>query len=165
MDDIWFEKAQEVDLIGVPVRVCPVEEMIWQKAYIMERERFDGGDVAHLIRARAEDMDWARLIARFGPDWRVLLSHLVLFGFIYPAERDRIPRVVMEELAKRMDSELTESPPRDHVCQGTYLSRAQYLPDVERWGYVDGRSQDRCKIHPEELQDWTNAIDRNVRSA
>src|SRR5436190_16461720 len=25
VDDIWFEKAQEVDLIGVPVRVCPVE--------------------------------------------------------------------------------------------------------------------------------------------
>jgi hypothetical protein len=28
-----------------------VEEMVWQKAFIMERERFDGADVVHLIQA------------------------------------------------------------------------------------------------------------------
>jgi hypothetical protein len=30
--------------------------------------------------------DWSRLLHRMGPNWRVLLSHLVQFGFIYPGE-------------------------------------------------------------------------------
>ena len=27
-----------------------MEESLWQKAFIMERERYDGADVAHLLR-------------------------------------------------------------------------------------------------------------------
>ena len=41
------------------------------------------------------------LIDRFGAHWRVLLSHLVLFGFIYPSERSRVPARVLEELTER----------------------------------------------------------------
>ena len=51
----------------------------------MERERYDGADVAHIILAYGDRMDWRRLIDRFGRYWRVLLSHLVLYGFIYPS--------------------------------------------------------------------------------
>ncbi len=58
--------------------------MIWSKAFIMERERYDGADIAHLILACGRDLDWRRLLGRFGRRWRVLLSHLVLFGFVYP---------------------------------------------------------------------------------
>ena len=53
----------------------------------MERERYDGADIAHLLRARADQLAWRRLLRRFGPHWRVLLGHLVLFGFVYPGER------------------------------------------------------------------------------
>jgi hypothetical protein len=39
------------------------------------------------LAARAEQtMDWPRLLRRFAGEWRVLLSHLVLFGFIYPGK-------------------------------------------------------------------------------
>ena len=65
----------------------------------------------------------------------MLFSHLVLFGFIYPGERARIPLWVMEQLSERLAAELRTSPPAERVCQGTILSRQQYLPDVERWGY------------------------------
>ena len=47
-------------------RLCPVEEMIWSKAFIMERERYDGADIMHLLLACAEALDWARLLSRFG---------------------------------------------------------------------------------------------------
>jgi hypothetical protein len=36
-------------ILDTPVRIAPLEEIIWQKAYIMERERFDGADIAHLL--------------------------------------------------------------------------------------------------------------------
>ena len=62
----------------------PIEEMIWSKAFLMERERFDGADVLHLVRARQKEINWPRLLSRFGEHWRVLLSHLVLFPYVYP---------------------------------------------------------------------------------
>ena len=75
----------------MPVQIAPAEETIWSKAFVMERERFDGADVAHLILGHGDKLDWQRLLERFGPHWRVLLAHLVLFGFIFPSARSRVP--------------------------------------------------------------------------
>ena len=102
IDDDWFAHARESELLGIPVRLCPPEEIIWSKAYIMERERFDGADIAHLIRKSGREFDWHRLLRRFGADWRVLFSHLILFGFIYPGERDIVPAWILRELSDRL---------------------------------------------------------------
>src|ERR671930_659088 len=40
-------------------------------------------------------------VARVDDLWRVLLSHLILFGFVYPDKRQNIPAWVMEELIRR----------------------------------------------------------------
>ncbi len=159
VDDLWFRGNEGTVLLGESARLVPVEEMIWQKAYIMERERYDGADVAHLLQARAEKINWDHLLARFGEDWRVLFAHLVLFGFIYPAERDRIPTVVMQDLQRRMDEKPTPAAARsaNPICQGTLISRAQFLPDIERWEYVDARIQ-RSDMTPEQIERWTDAI-------
>lgn len=53
VDDDWFENSVAGEVVEVPVIFCPPEEMIWAKAFVMERERYDGADVAHLIRACA----------------------------------------------------------------------------------------------------------------
>jgi hypothetical protein len=34
VDDSWFERASDAELLGVPVKHCAPEEMIWMKAYI-----------------------------------------------------------------------------------------------------------------------------------
>jgi hypothetical protein len=51
VDDDWFRHAVPSRVLGVPVTLSPVEEMIWSKAFVMERERFDGADVLHLLNA------------------------------------------------------------------------------------------------------------------
>lgn len=61
VDDGWFEHAHSVALLGMPVLIAPVEETLWWKAFVMERERFDGADVAHILLAHAESLDWRRL--------------------------------------------------------------------------------------------------------
>jgi len=157
VDDAWFTHAIPGRVVGVPVLLCPPEETIWSKAFIMERERYDGADVAHLLLACGPQLDWCRLLGRFGRRWRVLLSHLVLFGFIYPGERAAIPDTVMAHLLRRLHRERVKKPDGDPVCQGTLLSRQQYLVDVTR-GCVDGRLVPRGEMTATEIGDWTAAI-------
>jgi hypothetical protein len=157
VDDDWFRYSVAETVLDVPIRLIPAEEMIWSKAFIMERERYDGGDVAHILRACADTLDWPRLLQRFDGNWRVLAQHLVMFGFIYPCERARVPAAVMRELMGRLDRELTR-PAADRVCRGTLISRAQYLVDVEHWGYTDPRLAPDGNLTSEERARWTAGI-------
>jgi len=156
VDQAWFDHAPHVELFGRQVRFCPIEETIWSKAFVMERERFDGADVLHLIRAGAATLDWHRLLERFGPFWRVLAAHLVLFGFVFPNERSKIPVHVMRELTSRLDEGDAEGPP---VCMGTLLSRLQYRPTLAR-GLLDGRLVSGV-MTPKEIARWTAAAKRS----
>ncbi|HLY67857.1 MAG TPA: hypothetical protein VKU60_20125, partial [Chloroflexota bacterium] len=109
---------------------------------VQERDRFDGADIAHIILLAAERLDWRRLIDRFGENWRVLLGHLILVGFIYPSERTRIPSWVMRELLGRLQPEL-DTPAPERLCYGPYLSRTQYVADLEQLGMLDARARPR----------------------
>ena len=149
--------ARDDELLCVPVKLCAPEEMIWMKAFIMERERFDGADIAHILRGWVAEMDWPHLVRRFGPDWRVLLSHLILFGYIYPGERARIPIAVMEELITRLRSEANKAGP-ERLYRGTLLSREQYLMDVRKRGFRDARLQERVHMNEQDIAAWTDAI-------
>jgi hypothetical protein len=158
VDDAWFEHAVDAQLLGQQVKLAPIEESLWTKAFIMERERYDGADVAHLLHACALRIDWPRLVARFGAQWRVLLSHLVLFGFIYPGERHRVPATLMDTLLERLRAETHTDSPRTALCQGTLLSREQYLPDVAHDGYDDVRLSPSSSMTREDVATWTAAI-------
>jgi len=139
VDDEWFEHAPDAEVLGVRVKLGPVEESIWQKSFIMERERYDGADVAHLILFCGRGLDWERLIWRFAENWPVLLTHLLLFQYSYPGEVDAIPRWVMRNLLGRVGMNGISGEPGDKLCRGTILSRYQYLGDIRNGGYRDAR--------------------------
>lgn len=65
VDEAWFRYAPSATVLDCSVRLVPPEEMIWSKAFVMERERYDGGDVAHLLRGCGKTLDWSRLLKRF----------------------------------------------------------------------------------------------------
>jgi hypothetical protein len=162
VDDEWFDNAVESSVLGMPVRLMPAEELIWAKSFIMERERFDGADVVHLIRLQADGLDWDRLMRRFDRHWQLLFSYLVFFGFVYPTERARVPEPVMRELIRRSTEQLSAPAPEDRVCQGTLVSRSQYMIDLGLWGYRDARVAPYGSMTAEEAVYWTWAIE-NVR--
>jgi hypothetical protein len=157
VDDEWFAHSVAGEVLGCAAPLCPAEEIIWSKSYVQERERFDGADIYHLLRVCAPALDWPRLLRRFGAHWRVLLAHLVNFGFVYPAERDRVPAWVMEELTARLQEETRRAPTRERLCRGTLVSREQYLIDIGDWGYADARLHEST-MTPEEIRHWTDAI-------
>jgi len=159
VDDRWFQDNAEAEVLGVPVLIANMEDGLLSKSFIMERERYDGADIAHLLQSNAEHLDWGGLLERFGPHWRVLLAHLTLFGYIYPGERHRVPQWVMDKLIARLVAESRKPPAKDpHVCAGTLLSREQYLHDVDELGYVDGRLTPASTMTPEDVAVWTDAI-------
>ncbi len=162
VDDSWFERAHSSEFLGLEVKLCAPEEMIWMKAYIMERERFDGADIAHILQSYAAKLDWPHLVRRFGPDWRVLLSHLVLFGYIYPSERGKIPFAVMNDLIGRLRNEGSASGP-ERLCRGTLLSRKQYLLDIQERGFRDARLEQRVHMDSGDIAHWTKAIPSEER--
>ena len=156
VDQSWFDRACDGELLGLPVRLCAPEEILWMKAFIMERERYDGADMIHLIESCAEKIDWDHLIRRFGPDWPVLLSHLVLFGYVFPDQRHRIPDHVIDRLLQQVPNEDVKSSSR--ICRGTLLSRQQYLRDIEERGFKDARLDDRVKMNDDDIARWTDGI-------
>jgi hypothetical protein len=158
VDDEWFEHAVDGVVLGAPVRLIPAEEMIWSKAFVMERERYDGADVAHVLLRTGAHLDWKRLLRRFDPDWRVLMSYLVLFGYIYPSERGTVPTWVLDDLVGRLKQEAATPPPREKVYRGTVISRLQYLHDTREWGFEDVRLVDaRINMTPADVELWTRA--------
>jgi len=161
VDDLWFKHAVSERVLDMDVRLIPAEEMIWSKGLIMERERYDGADVAHVIQSMGEKLDWKRLLMRYDKYWRALYSHLILFGFIYPTKRSKVPAWVMHELAGRLGHEVHGPDPKEKICYGTVLSRQQYLVDVQKWGYKDARLKPVGRMSVEEIAHWTAGIEKD----
>lgn len=160
--DSWFDHAVQDEVLGIPVQVCAPEEMIWSKGYVMARDRFDGADVAHLILAYGDRMDWGRLVAQFGEHWRVLFSHLVLFGFVYPGERTRIPASVIQQLSQKLEQESHHPGTTAKLCQGTLLAPLQYRTDVEQWQYQDARLQPRGNLTQANIHAWIKHLQQET---
>ena len=159
VDPLWFKYAPSGKVFDCPIQVCPPEEMIWSKAFIMERERFDGADIAHLILKWGIHMDWDRLLWRFDQHWRVLLSHLILFDYIYPSARLCIPEPIRRELFQLLQIETASPTPNQPVCRGTLLSRSQYQIDIVDFGFTDARVIPAGKMSTAEAATWTAAAD------
>ena len=155
VDADWFVHARRAETLGVPTRLIPPEEMIWSKAFLMEKYRFDGADVAHLLLRQGASLDWPRLVRRFGRHYRVLLAHLVLFDFIYPGQRV-VPSSLVLALARRA-VEPGNGAANAGVCQGVLLSRKQYRPDTESWGMRDARLDADVSMTPDDIVSWTLA--------
>jgi hypothetical protein len=157
VDEEWFINAIDGEALGRPVKICPAEEVIWSKSFVQERERFDGADIAHLLLARGNRLDWPRLFRRFQGHERVLLSHLIMYGYIYPSEARRVPPWVIDRLIATVRDEPATT---EKVCRGTFLSRQQYLVDVRERGFRDARLEPQGPLSAETITHWTMAIEK-----
>lgn len=142
VDQVYIDKARPGIVLDVKSWVAPPEEVIYSKAFVASRERYDAADIFHLLVATARELDWKRVLGRFGEHWEVLLSHLVMFRYVYPSHRDILPGWVLDELLARFQETRREPWTGGKVCRGFLLDGiGTYSLDVKEWGYRDARQE------------------------
>jgi hypothetical protein len=137
ISDHWFQESHPAEIYDVPVQLTPPTEMIWSKALLQNRHRYDGADIAHLVLRQSERIDWQRLLTHMEQYWEVLLIHLLNFRFIYPSERELVPRWLVDELLQRAHRQVDLPVPQTRVCRGRLFSAEDYRIDVQTWGFAD----------------------------
>lgn len=142
----WFAESHTAIVCHNKVMVLPPTELIWSKVFVQDRYKYDGGDIAHVILCQWKNIDWKRLLGYMEQYWEVLLGHVINFRFIYPSEREKIPRWLFDELLDRLKAHADLPIPRMKICRGRLFSRAEYLTDVTEWGYADiiGRAGEKA---------------------
>jgi len=114
---------------------------------------------ADLLAGDEHDRYWVvshRLVDRFGPYWRILLAHVIMFGFVFPSARSKVPEWVLQDLLQRLQGEGTADAD-DPACYGTLLSWSQYLGDVLGGSFRDARIRPFGTMSAEEVARWTSA--------
>jgi hypothetical protein len=147
-DRSWMENAIPYNLFGVPSHVIGAEELIACKIFVTRRERFDGADVVHLLRARATTINWERLETLMSSHWELLLWSLVLFAYIYPSRKSSVPPRVWERLLDRFRSGLRDS---QGPFRGTLIDPLMFAIDVNEWGEHD-TFEELCLKHSQLLR-------------
>ncbi len=143
--DEWFEHATVGEVLGVSVRLIAPTELIWSKAFVQVRHRYDGADIANVILRQRDRIDWKRLLKHMDLHWEILLVHLINFRWVYPSERDCIPRWLMDELIDRLQRQLDLPPPRIKICRGRMLSQSDYEIAVREWGFGEIDDVPNCE--------------------
>lgn len=140
IDAGWHEHAHGGTLAGAPVKIAPVEELIWHRLFIHERHRQDMSDILHLILTQGDTLDWDRLVKRAGPHWPLLLAQLHLFHYVYPGFRSRVPRGILEMLLDRARQEVGSDDPDEALTNGPLISKFSFAIDIQEWGFHDTRN-------------------------
>jgi hypothetical protein len=102
IDREWFRSAKTRSVLGTTTPIIGIEELIASKIYVARRDRFDGADIVHLIRAAEGRIWWERLLELIKGDHLLLLWHLILFNYVYPGHADYLPRELIVDLFDRV---------------------------------------------------------------
>lgn len=147
VDQSWIDRATPSKIFNIPVKVLAPEELIASKLFVTRRERFDGADIAHVIYGTRGQMDWERVLELAGENWQVLLWHLVLFQYAYPAHSDFVPQRIWTHLLNKFQ-EAVSNPDRKAPFRGSLIDPLMFAIDVNEWGMADLHEQYRQAREP-----------------
>jgi hypothetical protein len=133
VDQSWIDRTVPADILGLEVPVLSAEELIASKIFVTRRERFDGADVAHLIYATRDSLDWDRVFQLVGEHWEILLWSLIFYRYIYPRHANEVPRRVWHHLLVKFENALM-NPNLDAPFRGSLIDENMFAIDVQEWG-------------------------------
>lgn len=123
VDEQWFDRAHPVLVREESIPVAPVEELLWCKLYIMQRDHCDWTDIFNLFHCCGEKLDWDHLIDRTGPDAPLLRSVVIAYDWLCPNSARLLPAKMRRRL---------ELPKPKRVPEAEQQRRIRYL-DSRAW--------------------------------
>jgi hypothetical protein len=133
----WFKEQYEAEVYGTSVRITPPTQFILSKLFLQTRYRYDMADIVHVMLRKHDQIDWQWLLGQLELYWEVLLINILNFRFVYPSERDLIPRWVVDELLARLKAQEAMPPSSVKICRGRLVSPTDFVVDVSEWGFAD----------------------------
>jgi Nucleotidyl transferase of unknown function (DUF2204) len=97
-DEVWLTRGPEVRIRDELLRVIPAEEILWNKLYIVQRERCDWPDVLNLLYATGTSLNWEHLLARVEDDTPLLRGVVSIFAWLCPGRAHLLPHWLWERL-------------------------------------------------------------------
>jgi hypothetical protein len=94
----WLTTGPLVQLREEVIRAIPIEDLIWSKLYVLQRDRCDWGDVLNLIQAQTQVIAWPALIDRLGEDAPLLGGVLLVYAWLAPERAAVIPSAIWDRL-------------------------------------------------------------------
>lgn len=146
VDSSWIDRGPQEIVLGIPCRILAAEETLATKCFVAFRERFDGADIVHLIRACGPSLDWDRILALMHGHWQLLYWSLVLYAYVHPAHTDAVPSEIWSDLSRRF-ADATRHPDRTAPFHGSLVDPRMFAIDVEEWGERN-LYQELCDRHP-----------------
>lgn len=98
VDEGWLSRGPELRIEGGPIRVLPAEEMIWNKLFVLQRDRCDWPDCMNLIYAAGPTLDWEYLLGRMGEDVPLLQGALAVFVWLCPGRAQSLPKWLWDRI-------------------------------------------------------------------
>ena len=98
VDESWIERGTPIQVRDQRMLLMGIEEFIWCKLYIVQRDRCDWIDVMNLLYTNSARIDWKHLIHRLGGDAPLLQAVLTLFGWVHPERALLIPQAIRSQL-------------------------------------------------------------------
>lgn len=135
VDDSWFEFAVEGEFVGKNVKFVAPEELFWCKTYVLNRDHYDAADINHLILKKGHEMDWKRINNRLEQHWQLLLSQFLNFQFVYPSERDQVPKWLFDNLLQIARDQFDVPASVEKICLGPLIEHSEYYVDIIDWNY------------------------------
>ena len=100
VDDEWLTHGDSVSFAGEKLKLIPIEEMIWSKLYVLQRDRCDWPDILNIIDQVGKSLDWARLLDRIGEDGPLLHGVLDIYRWLCPDQAKCLPSWIWAELGQ-----------------------------------------------------------------
>ena len=106
----WFKYGRSHILFGEEVLMLSPEDVIVNKMYVFGRDCYHGHDIYKLVHKMGSGLDWKRIWRAIKKDWQILEAHIILFDFVFPQDREKIPQWLRSEVK---------------ICKGSKIKRKE----------------------------------------
>jgi hypothetical protein len=91
VDESWLRPIQHIRIHGLLLPLVPVEELIFSKLYVLQRERCDWPDLFNIVYRQAAWLDWKRMLELVGADTPLLGAMMRVYAWLCPEPASELP--------------------------------------------------------------------------